>query len=66
MFRAKFRVLSHTASWNDQLVVDLKPVYPDSKTMEWAKTEDKCQENKMFWDATPSGEASLGFSRFDS
>lgn len=62
MFRAKFRVLSVTSDWRGDTVISLKPVYPNSKTMEWAAAEDKCDENRAYWDATPSGEASIVYN----
>ena len=59
MFCAKFRVLSSTFDHKGFTVPDLRPVYPNTPTMAWAPEWDRCEENRTFWEATPSGKMRL-------
>jgi hypothetical protein len=52
MIRAKFRCMSVTRDWNNAEVAEFRPVKRDG---------DKDSENKKFWDASPSGSATLTF-----
>lgn len=50
--RAKFRCLRVTEKWNEMWVIDLGPVMQGNSNSE---------ENKKFWEASPSGECELSF-----
>lgn len=61
MVRAKFRVMEIKQMWNGGLtVVRLLPVM--AKTSTWPEGSE---ENRSFWEATPSGESELVYSGFD-
>jgi len=55
LIRAKFRCMSVTYHAEQDSDVRLLPVGPKG----WAYP-DGCEENKAFWDATPSGEMKVG------
>lgn len=53
LIRAKFRCMSITRKWDDSEIVEFLPVN---------RGKDKDPENQAFWDATPSGKATLTFN----
>ncbi len=52
--RAKFRCLSITKKWDTSYVIKLGPVMKNG-------TSEHFEENKKFWDATPTGECKLTY-----
>lgn len=52
MIRAKFRCMKTSRDWRGTQVAEFLPVN---------RSKDKDPENAQFWEATPSGEASLVF-----
>jgi hypothetical protein len=59
--RAKFRAMEISRHWNGKLTeVRLLPVYGKRKD-EYPDDPGACEENAAFWDATPSGEASVRY-----
>jgi len=52
MIQAKFRCMSVAKKWDGTETVEFRPVN---------RGKNKDPENQKFWDATPSGEASLTF-----
>ena len=57
MIRAKFRCLLTTCSWDNIHRAEFKPVYQKKDN----GSDGNAEENKTFWEATPSGEATLNF-----
>jgi len=64
MVRAKFRCMEISQVWNGKsTAVRLLPVY--AKTgKEWDEP-DACEENRLFWEATPAGTALLQYRTVD-
>jgi hypothetical protein len=67
MVRAKFRVMEISRQWNGKLtVVRLLPVIAKApEGSGYYVDPEGSEENRAFWDATPSGEAELVFKGFD-
>ena len=63
MVRAKFRVMEISQRWNGKVtVVRLLPVTAKARPEENRYIDpDGCEENRLFWEATPIGEAELVF-----
>lgn len=60
MVRAKFRCMEISQVWNGKsTAVRLLPVY--AKTGNDWDEPDACEENRLFWDATPAGTALLHY-----
>jgi hypothetical protein len=67
MVRAKFRVMELKQMWNGEMtVVRLLPVTAKAtKESGHYIDPEASEENRQFWEATPSGEAELVFKGFD-
>lgn len=67
MVRAKFRVMEVSQMHNGQVtILRLLPVYgKPPKGSALHEEPDACEENRRFWEATPSGEARLTYQGFE-
>lgn len=67
MVRAKFRVMEVSQQWNGELtVVRLLPVIAKARPDEGRYIDPEgSEENRAFWEASPSGEAELVFKGFE-
>lgn len=57
MIRAKFRCMSVSQSWENIHTAAFRPVYQKKNGQE----SHNFEENKLFWEATPAGEATLTY-----